>query len=292
MAEKKLALGRGLTSLLGENITDVVSNNKNNEQTTKPIEKIKPGPWQARKTFKNSDLEDLSRSIESKGIINPILVTPANSQDDKDFYIIAGERRWRAAQLAKLHEVPVIILKDLGNVDASIISLIENIQRKDLNSIEEAKGFSDLINKYNYTQEKTAKVVGKSRVYVTNSLRLLKLPKRVILLLEEGTISPGHARLLIGKYDAFELASKIVKNNLSVRELEKLINKNASEKFKPKTEDPNLTASLTNISDALGLKVKIDHKDGKKKSKIILYCNNLDQLNDLIQKLENIPNGK
>ena len=167
MVEKKQGLGRGLTSLLGENLSEVSSNN--NKQLTIPIEKLKPGPWQARKTFNSADLEDLTNSIVSKGIISPILVTPVKVKSAVDFYIIAGERRWRAAQLAKIHEVPVIILKDLGDVDASIISLIENIQRKDLNPIEEAKGFSDLIDKYNYTQESAAKVVGKSRVYITNS---------------------------------------------------------------------------------------------------------------------------
>ena len=182
MVEKKQGLGRGLTSLLGENLSEVSSNN-NNEQITIPVEKLKPGPWQARKTFNDADLEDLTNSIVSKGIISPILVTPVKIKGVEDFYIIAGERRWRAAQLAQIHEVPVIILKDLGDVDASIISLIENIQRKDLNPIEEAKGFSDLINKYKYTQERAAKVVGKSRVYITNSLRLLKLPKKVLMLL-------------------------------------------------------------------------------------------------------------
>ncbi|MAC61211.1 MAG: chromosome partitioning protein ParB [SAR116 cluster bacterium] len=290
MVEIKQGLGRGLTSLLGENLSEVSSNN--NKQLTIPIEKLKPGPWQARKTFNSADLEDLTNSIVSKGIISPILVTPVKVKSAVDFYIIAGERRWRAAQLAKIHEVPVIILKDLGDVDASIISLIENIQRKDLNPIEEAKGFSDLIDKYNYTQESAAKVVGKSRVYITNSLRLLKLPKKVIMLLEDGTISAGHARLLIGKDNALELALRVIKNNISVRELEKLINNKKPKIIKQKKEDINLTASLKIISDTLGIKVNIDYKDGNEKSKVIFHCNNLGQLNNLINRLENIPNGK
>jgi ParB family chromosome partitioning protein len=291
MVEKKQGLGRGLTSLLGENLSEVSPNNNNNEQVTIPTEKLKPGPWQARKTFNVSDLEDLKNSIESKGIISPILVTPVNIKGVEDFYIIAGERRWRAAQLAKIHEVPVIILKDLGNVDASIISLIENIQRKDLNPIEEAKGFSDLIDKHKYTQEKAARVVGKSRVYITNSLRLLKLPKKVIMLLEDGTISAGHARLLIGKDNALELALMVIKKNISVRELEKIINNKKPKTIKQEKEDINLNASLKNISDTLGIKVNIDYKDGYEKSKIIFHCNNLSQLNNLISRLENIPNG-
>ena len=291
MAERKQGLGRGLTSLLGENLSEVSPNN-NNEQLTIPIEKLKPGPWQARKNFNSSDLEDLTNSIESKGIISPILVTPAKIKDVEIFYIIAGERRWRAAQLAKIHEVPVIILKDLGDVDASIISLIENIQRKDLNPIEEAKGFSDLINRYKYTQDSAAKVVGKSRVYITNSLRLLKVPKKVIMLLEDGTISAGHARLLIGKENALELALRVIKNNISVRELEKLINNKKPKIIKQKKEDINIIASLKIISDILGIKVNIDYKDGYEKSKVIFHCNNLGQLNNLINRLENIPNGK
>ena len=291
MVEKKQGLGRGLTSLLGENLSEVSSNN-NNEQITIPVEKLKPGPWQARKTFNDADLEDLTNSIVSKGINSPILVTPVKIKGVEDFYIIAGERRWRAAQLAQIHEVPVIILKDLGDVDASIISLIENIQRKDLNPIEEAKGFSDLIDKYKYTQERAAKVVGKSRVYITNSLRLLKLPEKVIMLLEDGTISVGHARLLIGKDNALELALRVIKNNISVRELEKIINNKKPKIIKQKKEDINLTSSLKNISDNLGIKVNIDYKDGYEKSKVIFHCNNLGQLNNLINRLENIPNGK
>ena len=291
MAEKKQGLGRGLTSLLGENLSEASPNN-NNEQITIPIEKLKPGPWQARKTFNVSDLEDLTNSIESKGIISPILVTPVKIKGVEGFYIIAGERRWRAAQLAKIHEVPVIILRDLGDVDASIISLIENIQRKDLNPIEEAKGFNDLINKYKYTQESAAKVIGKSRVYITNSLRLLKLPNKVIILLEDGSISAGHARILIGKENAHDLALRVIKNNISVRELEKIINNKKPKIIKQKKEDINLTASLKNISDTLGIKINIDYKDGYEKSKIIFHCNNLGQLNNLINRLENIPNGK
>ena len=291
MVEKKQGLGRGLTSLLGENLSEVSSNN-NNEQIRIPVEKLKPGPWQARKTFNAADIEDLTNSIVSKGIISPILVTPVKINGAEDFYIIAGERRWRAAQLAQIHEVPVIILKDLGDVDASIISLIENIQRKDLNPIEEAKGFSDLIDKYKYTQERAAKVVGKSRVYITNSLRLLKLPEKVIMLLEDGTISAGHARLLIGKDNALELALRVIKNNTSVRELEKIINNKKPKIIKQNKEDINLIASLKNISDTLGIKVNIDYKDGYEKSKVIFHCNNLGQLNNLINRLENIPNGK
>ena len=292
MVEKKQGLGRGLTSLLGENLSEVSSNNNNNEQVTIPIEKLKPGPWQARKTFNADDLGDLTNSIESKGIISPILVTPVKIKGVEGFYIIAGERRWRAAQLAKIHEVPVIILKDLGDVDASIISLIENIQRKDLNPIEEAKGFSDLINKYKYTQERAAKVVGKSRVYITNSLRLLKLPKKVLMLLEDGTISAGHARLLIGKENALELSLKVVKYKISVRELEKIINNKKPKILKQKKEDINIIASLKNISDTIGIKVNIDYKDGYEKSKVIFHCSNLGQLNNLINILENIPDGK
>ena len=165
MAERKIGLGRGLTSLLGENLSHMDFTSNNDSQIKKiPIEKIQPGPWQARVMFDKNDLEDLSNSIISKGIVNPVLVTPSEKKDDSPFYLIAGERRWRAAQIAKIHEIPSIIITNINHIDASIISLIENVQRKDLNAIEEAKGFNEIINKYNYTQDRVAKTLGKSRV--------------------------------------------------------------------------------------------------------------------------------
>ena len=289
MVERKTGLGRGLTSLLGENLSHMDFTLNNDSQIKKiPIEKIQPGPWQARKLFDNEDLEDLSNSIISKGIVNPVLVTPSEKTDDSGFYLIAGERRWRAAQIAKIHEIPSIIITNINSTDASIISLIENVQRKNLNAIEEAKGFNEIINKYKYTQDKVSKTIGKSRVYITNSLRLLKLPQKIISFIENQEISPGHARLLIGREDALELALKIIKEKLSVRNLEKLLSKKSIKNNKVKINDPNLDSVSKNLSNLLGLKVNIEFKKKNEKAKVNIYCNNLNQLNNLIKKIEKL----
>ena len=287
MSEKKTGLGRGLTSLLGEDIS-VVSELKNDGKNIKiiPVEQIKPGPWQARKNFDANDLEDLSNSIKSKGILSPILVTQSNNNNETSYNLIAGERRWRAAQMAKLHEVPCIVVNDVDANSASVMSLIENIQRKDLNVIEEAQGFNELINQHNYTQESAGKIVGKSRVYITNSLRLLKLPEKIISLIKDNKLSAGHARLLIGREDALEIAQIIIKGSLSVRDLEKLLKNFNQKKPSPNKIDPNIVSITKKLSDHLGLNVKIDFKKENQKSKIIINCTSLDQLNGLIEKLE------
>ena len=287
MSEKKTGLGRGLTSLLGEDIS-VVSELKNEGKNIKiiPVEQIKPGSWQARKNFDSNDLEDLSNSIKSKGILSPILVTQSNDKNESSYDLIAGERRWRAAQMAKIHEVPCIVINDVDANSASVMSLIENIQRKDLNAIEEAQGLNELINQHNYTQENTGKIVGKSRVYITNSLRLLKLPEKILSLIKDNKLSAGHARLLIGREDALEIAQIIIKGSLSVRDLEKLLKNFNQKKPSPNKIDPNIVSITKKLSDHLGLNVKIDFKKENQKSKIIINCNSLDQLNGLIEKLE------
>ena len=288
MSEKKTGLGRGLTSLLGEDIS-VVSELKNEGKNIKiiPVEQIKPGSWQARKNFDVNDLEDLSNSIKSKGILSPILVTQSNDKNVSSYDLIAGERRWRAAQMAKIHEVPCIVVNDVDANSASVMSLIENIQRKDLNAIEEAQGLNELINQHNYTQESAGKIVGKSRVYITNSLRLLKLPEKILSLIKDNKLSAGHARLLIGREDAVEIAQIIIKDSLSVRDLEKLLKNFSQKKPLPNKIDPNIVSISKRLSDHLGLNVKIDFKEENQKSKITIYCNSLDQLNSLIDKLEN-----
>jgi len=288
MSEKKTGLGRGLTSLLGEDIS-VVSELKNEGKNIKiiPVEQIKPGSWQARKNFDVNDLEDLSNSIKSKGILSPILVTQSNDKNMSSYDLIAGERRWRAAQMAKIHEVPCIVVNDVDANSASVMSLIENIQRKDLNAIEEAQGLNELINQHNYTQESAGKIVGKSRVYITNSLRLLKLPEKILSLIKDNKLSAGHARLLIGREDAVEIAQIIIKDSLSVRDLEKLLKNFNQKKPLPNKIDPNIVSISKKLSDHLGFNVKIDFKEENQKSKITIYCNSLDQLNSLIDKLEN-----
>ena len=287
MSEKKTGLGRGLTSLLGEDIS-VVSELKNEGKNIKiiPVEQIKPGSWQARKNFDANDLEDLSNSIKSKGILSPILVTQSSDKNESSYDLIAGERRWRAAQMAKIHEVPCIVVNDVDANSASVMSLIENIQRKDLNAIEEAQGLNELINQHNYTQESAGKIVGKSRVYITNSLRLLKLSEKILSLIKDNKLSVGHARLLIGREDALEIAQIIIKDSLSVRDLEKLL-KNFNQKKSSRNKiDPNIVSISKKLSDHLGFKVKIDFKEENQKSKIIINCNSLEQLNRLIEKLE------
>ena len=287
MSEKKTGLGRGLTSLLGEDIS-VVSELKNEGKNIKiiPVEQIKPGSWQARKNFDTNDLEELSNSIKSKGILSPILVTQSNDKNEYSYDLIAGERRWRAAQMAKIHEVPCIVVNDVDANSASVMSLIENIQRKDLNAIEEAQGLNELINQHNYTQESAGKIVGKSRVYITNSLRLLKLSEKILSLIKDNKLSAGHARLLIGREDALEIAQIIIKGSLSVRDLEKLLKNFNQKKPSPNKIDPNIVSITKKLSDHLGLNVKIDFKRENQKSKIIINCNSLEQLNRLIEKLE------
>ena len=287
MSEKKTGLGRGLTSLLGEDIS-VVSELKNERKNIKiiPVEQIKPGSWQARKNFDAKDLEDLSNSIKSKGILSPILVTQSNDKNDSSYDLIAGERRWRAAQMAKIHEVPCIVVNDVDANSASVMSLIENIQRKDLNAIEEAQGLNELINQHNYTQESAGKIVGKSRVYITNSLRLLKLSEKILSFIKDNKLSVGHARLLIGREDALEIAQIIIKDSLSVRDLEKFLKNFNQKKPSPNKADPNIVSISKKLSDHLGLNVKIDFKEENQKSKITINCNSLDQLNSLIEKLE------
>jgi len=287
MSEKKTGLGRGLTSLLGEDIS-VVSELKNERKNIKiiPVEQIKPGSWQARKNFDAKDLEDLSNSIKSKGILSPILVTQSNDKNDSSYDLIAGERRWRAAQMAKIHEVPCIVINDVDANSASVMSLIENIQRKDLNAIEEAQGLNELINQHNYTQESAGKIVGKSRVYITNSLRLLKLSEKILSFIKDNKLSVGHARLLIGREDALEIAQIIIKDSLSVRDLEKFLKNFNQKRPSPNKADPNIVSISKKLSDHLGLNVKIDFKEENQKSKITINCNSLDQLNSLIEKLE------
>ena len=287
MSEKKTGLGRGLTSLLGEDIS-VVSELKNERKNIKiiPVEQIKPGSWQARKNFDAKDLEDLSNSIKSKGILSPILVTQSNDKNESSYDLIAGERRWRAAQMAKIHEVPCIVVNDVDANSASVMSLIENIQRKDLNAIEEAQGLNELINQHNYTQESAGKIVGKSRVYITNSLRLLKLSEKILSFIKDNKLSVGHARLLIGREDALEIAQIIIKDSLSVRDLEKFLKNFNQKKPSPNKADPNIVSISKKLSDHLGLNVKIDFKEENQKSKITINCNSLDQLNSLIEKLE------
>ena len=287
MKSKKQVLGRGLTSLLGNGIEE-------DQKITSgsiiklPIEKIKPGPWQARRIFSDIDLKELANSIQQQGVISPIIVSKNSS--DSTYFIIAGERRWRACQIAKVHNIPSIIYQNIDNNLASEISLIENIQRDDLTIVEEAIGYKKLIDDFNYTQDSVAKKLGKSRSQITNILRLLKLPNKILQLLDDKKLSYGHARALIDNPLAEELSRKIIKNNLSVRETEKLIsniseNKNKTKNNITKESFENLEEIQNEISNLLGQKVLIKYNNLNRSSKITVNCSSDEQLNYILNKL-------
>lgn len=254
---KKGGLGRGMDALFLDNS----ATENENSATMLSINEVEPNRNQPRKNFNQKALEELAKSIEQNGIIQPILVRPMS---DGSYQLIAGERRWRAARMAGLHEVPVTI-REMTDEEASIFALIENLQREDLNPVEEAEGLKSLIETYGFTQEETADKVGKSRTAVTNTLRLLKLPSPVLQMLGDGKISAGHARALLGldeEKEMLRIAETIVAQELSVRQVEKMVKyANQGEKAKPKKHDKKrdkyydeVEIALTNV---LGRKVKI-----------------------------------
>ena len=270
----KRGLGRGLSSLIG----DTKVNSNINKLSVSELVRNKLQP---RKIFDEENLEELSNSIKERGIIQPIIVR--NSQDQTDKYeIIAGERRWLAAQNAGLHEVPVVITEadDLKSLEFAIV---ENVQRHDLNSIEEANGYQKLIDQFGYDQEKVAKFIGKSRSHISNCLRLLTLPKEVVALIENGNLSQGHAKVLVGLENAFFVAKKIIDKKLSVRQAENLVRifkiKNKSEYI---SKDPNLKQLESSLTDKIGLNVLINNKKNNTGS-IYFEYKNLEQLNRIIE---------
>jgi len=289
-SKTKPALGRGLSSLLGENKTNldnlITNNNLNYKFNTIGIELVSPGPWQARKIFDNNELINLAKSIKEHGIIQPIVVIEDDNNKEK-FLIIAGERRWRAAQIAKLHEIPVIVQQNLEEKKIIEISLLENLQRTDLNPIEEAKGYKNLIEDHNYKQETVAVVVGKSRPYVANLMRLLTLPEDIQNLIISDKLSIGHVRPLVGRTDAVSLAKEIVRRNFSVREVETYIK--SLENKKSLSEKQNNYEEIENkLTEKIGLKIKIQFNPKSEKGSIKISCENLEQFDDLIEKIKNL----
>lgn len=296
---KKFGLGRGLEALLGDEeinlnlddqTTDVSSFVENtvfkSEKNEIKISDIVPCSFQPRTEFDRDALESLAQSIKEKGVLQPLLVRKKNDK----YEIIAGERRWRAAQLAGLEKVPAIV-KDLSDSETLEIALIENLQRENLSAIEEAEGLNRLMSEYEYTQEVIGKVIGKSRSYIANTLRLLGLPEEIKQLVKENKLSAGHARALIGCENAIELANKIVKEGLSVREAETLAAnakgfsvKNIATK-EPKPVDRDLEKIMADLEEKLKLKVKINA--GKKgKGSITLHYNTPAELSSLLDILE------
>jgi ParB family chromosome partitioning protein len=286
MAEGQQRLGRGLSALLGDESDDYATLERVRASKDIPIEFLKPNPDQPRRHFDEERLKELAASIASKGILQPVLVRRAG-EDTNDYQIVAGERRWRAAQIAGLHSVPVII-KDLTDAETLEVALIENVQRSDLNPVDEAQGYQALIKEFTYTQDELAKIIGKSRSHIANALRLLALPESVCEMLIDGRLTAGHARALVGHDNAHELASEIISRGLNVRETETLARGGAAAKPKrkptPVEKDADTAALESNISAALGLKVTIDFRGDAGGSLTIDYTT-LEQLDDICQKL-------
>ena len=269
----KKGLGRGLSSLIGET--------KIEDKTNKlSLSDIIPNKYQPRKNFEKENLDDLANSIKERGVIQPIIVRLSNSDKSK-YEIIAGERRWLAARKAGLHEIPVVVTEadDLKSLEFAIV---ENVQRHDLNPLEEAQGYKRLIDEFSYDQEKVSKFIGKSRSYITNSLRLLNLPTEVLKFVEEKKISAGHAKILVGLDNALFIANKIIEKKLSVRQSENFV-----KIFKKKhnsfniSKDPNIKNLESSISDKIGLNVLIKN-NRKNKGTITFSYHDIDQLNKII----------
>ena len=272
MNKIKKGLGRGLSSLIGETKVEQATNKLS-------ISDLYPNKFQPRKIFDEDSLKDLEKSIKERGIIQPIIVRKSN--DDSKYEIIAGERRWLAAQKAGLHEVPVVVTEadDLKSLEFAIV---ENVQRNDLNPLEEAQGYQRLINDFSYDQEKVSKFIGKSRSYITNCLRILTLPSDVLDLIETKKISAGHAKILVGLENASFVAKKIIEKKLSVRQSEtfvKIFKKKKGSNIK--LNDPNIQNLERSISDKIGLNVSIKNNK-KNKGTITFGYHDIDQLNKII----------
>ncbi|MDC3092377.1 ParB/RepB/Spo0J family partition protein [Paracoccaceae bacterium] len=296
--ERKKGLGRGLSSFLDvDSFNDIVERKKDedkdkglsNNSSYLPIEHLVPNLDQPRKDFSTDELNSLASSIADTGIIQPILVRRKN-----DIYeIVAGERRWRAAQIAKIHEVPVLI-KELTDEEVVKISIIENIQRVDLNPIEEANSYNQLVKDFGYTQEKVSASLGKSRSYIANSLRLLSLPESIIIFLKEGKLTSGHARALVGLKNSEFLARKIIEESLSVRDIENIVKKglskgdNITKKEMSLKKDVDTLNLEQDLKLTLGLKTSIDHNENSGGGRIVIKYKDLEQLDIFCSKIMKI----
>jgi ParB family chromosome partitioning protein len=277
---QKTRLGRGLASLIGDRF-DEGALGLEEEQRTVPLAALKPGRFNPRRNFAEAQLEELAASIRERGLVQPLVVRPSSGDT---YEIVAGERRWRAAQLANLHDVPVVV-RALSDQEAVEIAIIENVQREDLNAIEEGEGYKLLMDGHGYTQEDLAKVIGKSRSHLANTLRLLKLPDSVQDLVRSGELSAGHARPLVGRADATALAARIVNLGLSVRQVEALTQAHTPAKAKhKKSKDADTRAAESELHEALGLDVEIRKGKGEKGELRIRYTT-LDQLEEIRHRL-------
>ncbi len=292
MAEEgRSRLGRGLASLIGDVGGETAQGVRPRPQRRVPVAFLSPNPRNPRRHFSETDLDELAASIRQRGLIQPIVVRPQPGKPDH-YEIIAGERRWRASQRAGLHEVPIVPL-DVSDADVLEIAIIENVQRADLNAMEEAQGYHALASNHGHSAEDIAKIVGKSRSHVANMMRLVKLPPEVQALIVSGQLSAGHARALIGLPDAAAAAKRIVAEGLSVRQTEALAHEEGVPERKPQKargtakaeKDADTLALERRISDILGLKVSVDHRDDGAGTVTVRY-RDLDQLEDILRRLE------
>jgi len=271
--KNKKGLGRGLSSLIGDSDITVTTNKIS-------ISSIVPNKFQPRKRFEKESLEELSNSIRERGIIQPLIVRKSEDKENK-YELIAGERRLQASQNAGLHEVPVVILK-ADNLKSLEFAIVENVQRKDLNPIEEAEGYQRLINEFHYDQEKVAKFIGKSRAHISNCLRLLSLPKKIIKYLEDEKISHGHAKILVGLENSELIADKIISKKLSVRQTEGLARLTKNKNIQKTKKDPNILDTENQLSSKIGMRVFI-HSRINKSGTLTFEYKDLDQLDRLIK---------
>jgi len=285
--EHRSRLGRGLASLIGDVGGEAAKTERPRTQRKVPIEFVKPSPRNPRKIFADAELDELAASVKEHGIIQPLVVRPLRGATDQ-FEIIAGERRWRAAQRVGLHEVPIVPV-EVSDTDALEIMIIENVQREDLNAIEEARGYHALAVEFKRSAEDIAKVVGKSRSHIANTMRLTKLPDDVQDLIDKGKLSAGHARALISADDASGLAKRVVSEGLSVRQTEQLAHEKGVPAKPQKAragraqKDPDTLALERQVSDILGLAVSIDHKNSG--GTMHIRYTTLEQLDDILRRL-------
>jgi len=290
-------LGRGLSALLGDEDEDTAELDKLRQTRTLPVERMAPGPFQPRRRFGEDELNELAESIREQGLLQPILVR--RDPDSENYQIIAGERRWRAAQLAQVHEVPVLV-REFDDRTAMEISLVENVQRQDLSPLEEAQGYRRLAEDYGHAQDAIARAVGKSRSHVANMMRLLQLPDEVCALIDDGQLTAGHARALLGAEDPAALAREVVTRKLNVRETEKLVQKEKQgdapaasrpKKSAGKDKDGDTRILEEDLTDRLGLKVEIDHSASKGSGAVTIRYGDLEQLDLIVERLSGAPGG-
>ena len=290
MAEERSRLGRGLAALIGDVGEETPAQERGRGHKRVPIELVRANPRNPRRSFSDAELEELAASIRERGVIQPIVVRAARGGGAEHYEIIAGERRWRAAQRAGLHDVPVVVI-EASDAEALELAIVENVQRADLNPVEEAAGYQALIDQFGHSQDDLARIVGKSRPHIANTLRLLKLPEPVQALVRSGKVSAGHARLLVGRPDAEQVAAEIAARGLSVRQVEAIMRAEQkpgsapgrSRPVQSKDKDPDTRALEKRLSDMLGLAVSIE-LIGEGGVLSIRY-RDLDQFDDLVRRL-------